>query len=210
MKRTTVGIFSFQSYLADFKRYRSLLLLLFCFIGGLLCGTLLFRNADSQISSSISDYIINHLLKRQEYSFFKIFCVSLASLMPFFLSVFVLGLSPIGPIFIPLTMLLRGSGIGLIFGYLYKNYEIKGIAFSLLILLPVFLFSSYILLLSGCDSLKFSGSMLRAFSPKAEPVSFAGNFRLYISRYIFFLFLILLCSFTDTIFSVAFIRFFEL
>lgn len=209
MKRTTLGIFSFKSYFVDFKRYRSLLILLLFFICGLFCGTFIFRSADSGMTSALSDYVSENLIQRQEYSFFKILCASLVSLMPFFLSVFLLGLSPIGPVLIPVTLLLRGSGIGLISGYLYKTYEIKGIAFALLILMPVFLFSSFVLLLAGCESLKFSGALFRAFSIKAEPVAFGSDFRIYLSRYLFYLLLVLVCAFTDTIFSVAFIRFFE-
>lgn len=210
MKRTTLGIFSFKSYFVDFKRYRNLLLLLLFFICGLFCGTFLFRNAGGNITSVLSGYVSDNLLKRQEYAFFKILCVSLVSSMPFFLSIFVFGLSPMGPVLVPATVLLRGSGIGLICCYLYKAYEIKGIAFCLLILMPVFLFSSFILLLSGCESLKFSVALFRAFSVKSEPVSFGGDFHIYISRYLFYLLLMLVCSFVDTIFSVAFIRFFEL
>ena len=210
MKRTTLGIFSFKSYLVDFKKYRTLLILLLFFICGLFCGTFVFRSADSQLISALSGYVSDNLLKRQEYSFFKIVCVSLVSLVPFFLSIFLLGLSPIGPVLIPVTLLLRGSGIGLIAGYLYKTYEIKGIAFCLLILMPMFLFSSFILLLAGCESLKFSGALFRAFSVRAEPVAFGGDFRIYLSRYLFYLLLVLLCALTDTVFSVAFIRFFEL
>lgn len=208
MKRTTLSIFSFKSYFIDFKKHRTLFLLLVFFITGLLCGTFLFRNSGNNISNILFGYISDNLIKRQEYSFFKILCVSLVSIMPFFISAFAFGLSPLGPVFVPLTVLLRGSGIGLIASYLYKAYEIKGIAFCLLILMPAFIFSSFLLLLSGCESLKFSGALFRTLSVKAEPVSFGPDFRIYLSRYFFYLLLILFCSFIDTIFSVSFIRFF--
>ena len=209
MKRTTLGIFSFKSYLVDLKKYRILIILLFFFVCGLVCGTFLFRNSVADLSPNIADYVSTNLFKRSELSFFKIFCTSLVSVIPFFLSAFIFGLSPFGTVLVPLIALLRGSGIGLITGYLYKTYEIKGIAFCLLILMPAFLFSSFVFLLSGCESIKFSAAIFRAFSVKSGPVSFSGDFRIYLSRYFLILLLILLCSFLDTIFSVAFIRFFE-
>ncbi len=209
MKRTTLGIFSFKSYLVDLKKHRPLLILTVLFVCGLLFGAFIFRNTADNIVSFLSEYVTDNLFKRKDYSFFKIFCVSLVSVIPFFASAFIFGLSPIGPFLVPLTAFLRGSGIGLITGYLYKTHEIKGIAFCLLILMPSFLFSSFVILLSSCESIKFSGALFRSFSIKAEPVSFGRDFRIYLSRYFFYLLLVLLCSFIDTVFSASFIRYFE-
>lgn len=208
MKRTNIGIFTFKTYFSDIKKHRVIIFLLFVFIAGLFCGTFCLKSSYQNFSASLAQYLTGTLMKRQNFSIFKTFCSSLVSLFPFLIILFIFGSSPVGPAIVPLTVFLRSSGIGILFAYLYKTYELKGIAFSFLILMPVFLISSFLFLVAGCEAFKFSCGLFRILLGRGESVGVFADYRLYSSRFLIFLIFLLLSSFVDSVFSACFINFF--
>ena len=126
----------------------------------------------------------------------------------FMLAAFLLGLCAAGLPFLLLLPVLRGLGLGVVSGWLYRTYGVAGMGYSLLVLYPAAIVS-VLLMLSYCkESMVMSGDMLLMLSgkvPRAE-----NSLRLYTTRYLMLLLLSMLAAVLDALCFSAFSGIFEI
>lgn len=109
------------------------------FLVGISIGSILInRLSPDQSYKSISrlSWIFNYEVNKTPINIFKL---TLISNLKFLLIVWLIGLTSLGIVLIPLMISFRGGTIGFTVGYLIKEYGMKGFIFSLTGLLPHYL-----------------------------------------------------------------------
>lgn len=101
---------------------------------------------------------------------------------------------------------LKGFGIGLCAGYLYGTYQLQGVGFYLLVMLPGAFLSSIAMLLQGKEAFYFSKSILTALLPKRlkGKQSPPPNFTKYLVASSYILILAALAAALDVLTSLCF------
>lgn len=209
MKRTNLMILGRSNLV--FSLYQNYRLLIFCFtfILGLLIGSLVVKNSDSTVNNLISETFNTYISNRTGQTFFKTFFYSFTSLLPYLIAAYFLGLSIVGVFFVPFVVLIRGLGIGLISGFLYSVHSLKGIAFTVLLIAPYCLVSTFGLILACRESFGFSLMLLKAASSKSSSVNLHDDYKLYCIRYLVIVVIFIFSAFLDSVMSLAFMRFFN-
>lgn len=179
-------------------------------ISGVLVGALTVRGYGDSMPSYVVNLFKNNFSSRLGQPFFSTFFGSLKSDIPFLVLSFLFGLCALGAPAAPLLIGFRGLGFGLVTGYLFSAYGLKGFAYSCLMIIPSGFISSFALLLATCQTLSFSAGLFRLIAPKemrSEPVN--SEFKLYFFRFLFITLLFVLSALIDAMMSTAFIGFFE-
>lgn len=111
------------------------------FIIGIFIGAILINKLSTEQSSKISNHFswIFNFVKEQDFNSINIFISSLLSNMKILFIVWILGLTSIGLLIIPLIIVWKGVAIGFTVGFLVKGFGMKGFIFSLAGLLPHYL-----------------------------------------------------------------------
>ena len=111
------------------------------FIIGISIGAILINKLNVEQSIKISSHFswIFSYSKEQSQNSINIFISSLLSNMKILLFIWILGLTSIGLLIIPLIIVWKGIAIGFTVGFLVKGFGMKGFIFSLAGLLPHYL-----------------------------------------------------------------------
>lgn len=177
------------------------ILMLFMF-SGIIVGTL-FVIKDEESRFIVSGLINQHLIKNTvERSLIKVFTDSFLPLLFSLLIQVLCGLFAMGQPLSLLTLFHRGIAGGISAALIYINYGLKGFFIILIMLLPVLLFSMFILVLGARESIKSSNKILCfAFGKEnAQKV----EIKLYIIKFIVLTVFALLCSVMDSALTYIF------
>lgn len=111
------------------------------FIIGISIGAILINKLNAEQSLKISSHFswIFNFIKEQNLNSINIFISSLLSNMKILFLIWILGLTGIGLLIIPLIIVWKGMAIGFTVGFLVKGFGMKGFMFSLAGLLPHYL-----------------------------------------------------------------------
>lgn len=183
------------------RRFFISLLMIFMFFG-IIVGTL-FVIKDEESHFIASGFINQHLIKNTvERSLIKVFT---DSFFPLLFSLFIqvlCGLFAMGQPLSLLTLFHRGIAGGISAALIYINYGLKGFFIILIMLLPVLLFSMFILVLGARESIKSSNKILYfAFGKKNDQ---KVEIKLYIIKFIVLTVFALLCSILDSALTYIF------
>ena len=119
------------------KNNQRLIILTFLFVVGLIMGAACVKNPNEITLSKIKELIDAFYLKKASQSIIANFGSYYLSDLVFIIIAAVFGLCVIGEPVIWILPLIRGMGIGIITGYLYKSFNVSGMLFSLLyIIIP--------------------------------------------------------------------------
>lgn len=112
------------------------------FIIGIFIGAILINRLNVKQSLKISNYFswIFDFVKEQKLNSINIFITSLLSNIKVLFIIWILGLTSVGLLIIPLIIVWKGVAIGFTVGFLVKGFGLKGFTFSLAGLLPHYLF----------------------------------------------------------------------
>ena len=175
---------------------------------GLILGAVFSRNADQSFLQRLDLLFFSDLSTRASGSAVLIFASSAASSFLFIFACFLLGLSLWGAFFLPVIPFLRGFGFGLISGYLYLSYGLKGIGFQCLVILPGAYLCILGILHAAKEATHFSRSLANSFSSKInDPVKTTNHnpsFKYYFTRFAFFLLIVFAAAVVDVLTSVCF------
>ena len=120
----------------DFLRQNwKLILLTLCFIVGIILATF-SANKSGYIFKQLKLASQNFIELRLSKDFLKIVLKSFLIDFGFLLAIFVLGSSVNGITLVPIIIGIKGYLLGNLIGYIYSVYELKGIAFCALIVIP--------------------------------------------------------------------------
>lgn len=183
-------------------------LLVILFAAGILVGAISI-NGSSAIIEKLTSLIDSYALLKAGQGITENFCNSL-SVSGLFIAINIfLGFSLIGYPFIMWLPFLRGMGMGTVCGYLYSSYRLSGLGYSLLIIYPGALVSTFAFVLACNDSCEYSKN---AFS---KSIQGRGHFekdetKVYLIRQVVFLGICAVSAIIDALFSMGFSRFFEI
>ena len=177
------------------------------YIIGIALGTLLVSK-NSALSTAAATTFSGYLGSRQSVGFFKIFLNSFLDLLPVALAVFLCGTSLVGVALIPLAISFKGITLGVLSGYLYSTYLLKGIAFNALLLIPTNLVAALALIICGKISYNFSLVLIKASLPRGQAVNLYNDFQNYFKSFLISLTLFCLSALLDALMSVGFMKLF--
>lgn len=132
---TVVNLKHFKIGFDFLKQNWKLILLTLCFIVGIILATFSI-NKTGYIFKQLNLASQNFIKLRLGKDFLKIFFKSLLINFGFLLSIFVFGSSVNGVTLVPVVIGLKGYLLGYLISYIYSMFELKGIAFCALIIIP--------------------------------------------------------------------------
>lgn len=175
---------------------------------GVLMGALLIRGGSFSAVSRFSVSFEQFIQTRQEGSYGSVFIRSFATSSVYLLVLFCCGLFVYGSPLCYLATLMRGLGFGAVSGYLYSTYGLKGVAFTLLVLLPTTFFNCIVLILASKEAVRFSASMVTGYFRGFSLNVGSRDFKQYHKRFFIFLIVTLFISLMDAGLSTVFIHVF--
>ncbi len=175
---------------------------------GILIGAFVI-NKNSDILNNLSVLIDSYTVLKSGQGIIANFCNSLSVNALFFVSVLFLSFSLIGYPFIMCLSLLRGMGMGAVCGYLYSAYKIIGLGYSVLIVYPGAIVSTFAFILACNDGSEYSRNAY------AKAIQGKGQFKkdetkVFLIRQLIFLGVCAASSIIDALVSTVFSRFFEI
>lgn len=175
-----------------FMLNQKMFLLLIVFVIGLIFGSVCIRNLDSTLVEKVQNFINNYFIVQSQQSILLNFLSVLANEILILFVPFVFGLCLIGEPVMWIEPVIRGLGIGLISGYMYRNYNINGMKFySVVILIPLAL-SSAIMLIACHESILMTRDIKHTLKNSSEMKE--NYIKLYIIRYVVLLVAVVVIS----------------
>lgn len=183
-------------------------LLTVLFAAGLVIGAISI-NTDSVIIDKLTNLIDSYKILRSGQGITENFCNSLSISGLFIASNVFMGFSLIGYPFIMWLPFLRGMGIGTVCGYLYSVYKFSGLGYSLLIIYPGAVVSTFAFIFACNDSCEYSKNAY------LKSITGRGHFekdetKIYLIRQMIFLGITAVSAIIDALVSAGFSRFFEI
>lgn len=172
----------------------SLLLIL-----GILIGVFTAKNGNSNILTQVKNMFDSFYSIRENQSIILSACNSLKVSGVFWIINLIFGMCIIGIPFVSVIPTIRGLGIGLVTGYIYSIYGLKGIGYCFLVIFPGALISFIALIYSVSDSFKMSLCTLGVSLNTGTQKGGADKIKIFIIRQIFYLILFVIAAFVDGI-----------
>lgn len=121
--------------------------LFFIFLFGIVCGIIsyIFMNKDA-VNNNIVNYV--KLISSNDYNYFNGFIMNLYNDFKFYSLIWIFGIIFICSIFIPILIIFKGISIGFSISTIIYTFKIKGILYSVILMLPNILRCIIFILLS--------------------------------------------------------------
>lgn len=187
-----------------FQRNRLTLLMAALFFVGMLYGALLVGLGEEDLLNALRFMTEGYLDRRTEQSVFSTFFNSLCSSGVFVLLLFLLGFSAISAPVILFLPAFKGLGLGASMGYLYTVFGWKGVAFSVAMILPATLFSTFSIILSGKEAFRLSTLFLATFLPRLRGTISAKVVKCYCGKFGILLGIVLVSAGIDCVTAFLF------
>lgn len=162
----------------------------------MIIGAVSLKRADSYLSGAFSDMFSVYIRSKSSQSLGMNFINSLAVNAAFMLAVFVFGLCAVGLPLICILPIIRGVGIGMLSGYLYSNFALRGLGYCVLVIYPGLTPAIFALLLACSAGINSSYEMLLSLS-SAKAQRGEGSIKIYCMRFLIICILIVLAAVTD-------------
>ncbi len=182
----------------------SIILLLGMFLGAVFSG---------KQSSDILDlkvFFDNFLLSRRSSSFVDIFTGAFISNFTYLLLLFLGGMFALGSISDGVVLLFKGTSLGVLMGYSYLIYGLKGAAFAIIIILPGAFITALAFVYSSKESCLFSLYFFRLFTNNPPLTSIKQDFKKYCVKFIVVILLITFSALADGLLTRVFWKVFNL
>lgn len=177
-----------QKVISNFSFEKNRIVLLFISIVSILAGALIYRIFPNEEITSLIDSSLE-LFSSAVWS--NIFITFLqADIIYLFISLFI-GTSFAGALLSPLPIILKCVYIGYQSGYLYNEYELKGVLFCLVLLYPCYVITTSSLIFACDESIYMSKYLVSTITNKntANDISV----KLYLLRYLFLFIINIVC-----------------
>ncbi len=182
--------------ITSLKKNRRILIMLALFAAGMIIGASTLKNADSYLSGAFSDMFSTYIKAKNTQSLGLNFINSLAVNAAFMLAVFVFGLCAVGLPLICALPIVKGVGVGMLSGYLYSNFALRGLGYCVLVLYPGLVPAVFALLLACSAGMKSSYEMLLSLS-STKASKGEGSIKIYCIRFLIICALIILAAIID-------------
>ena len=191
----------FGGFIFQTSRHIQHVLLFVVVFLGLLTGSF-FTKADQNTYLSVAKIFNNYIEMISEFTFIKYFMLQLVYNLGVVILNFVFGLCAIG---FPVPMmfcLIKGVSIGALSAFLYSEHAFIGFVYCLLILYPMQILNILVLLWSGKESIVMSGNILKQLTDKRQKGNNFCDLKMYITRYLIFIILIIATTLVSSVLSV--------
>jgi hypothetical protein len=179
------------------------------FFIGMMYGAVFLRSGTPAFLEQLGQIHENYLFQRQEQSALMAFLTTLTSSSLFLLGSFVAGFCAIGhPVTICIPF-IRGLGVGSYMGYLYLNYGLTGVAYSILLIIPGMVISMLALVLSCRESFRMSNLILWGFVKETGKIN-RNVLSLYLKKHLVLFLFLLVSAAVDSILNFIFAGMFSL
>ena len=178
-----------------------------CFILGITAGAFLINRLNYEENLKFANYFswIFEYVQIGNSKSIDIFKISLFSNIKMVLLIWVLGLTSIGVLVIPLIVSLKGAAIGITVGFLVKEFGMKGFIFALSGLLP-----HYLIIIPGILAIGAIGLTHSLHCIKSKKVRTHGNIVDYSILILLFFIVIILGVLIEGFFTPYFLNLIEL
>ena len=163
---TVVNLKHFKIGFDFIKQNWKLILLTLCFIVGIILATF-STNKTGYIFKQLNLASQNFIELRLSKDFLKIFLKSFLINLGFLLAIFVLGSSVNGITLVPVVIGIKGYLLGFLISRIYSVYELKGIAFCALIVIPSSIITVICLFVFSQFAMCFSIRVINATMPNS-------------------------------------------
>lgn len=204
MKQRRKSLYYSKNRVSQLPIRREILMFSILLLSGLLIGVLVAKNGNESILAQVSRMFDSFYSVRENQSIGASVINSLKVSCAFWLINVLFGLCIIGIPFVTAIPVIRGLGIGLVSGYIYSIYGIKGIGYCFLIIFPGALISFIALIYAVSDSFKMSLYTLSSCVNSGAPKGGAEKIKIFAVRQIFYLILFAVSAFTDGIVNKLF------
>lgn len=164
------------------------ILLVIVSLFSLLLGCFLYKNSSFELVTEMCSSFVSDL---QNKSFFQLFIYLIKHDLIYLIVCFFVGTSIIG---IPLTFIpvsLKCVFIGCLSSFMYCQYSLKGILFSLVLLFPLFTITTTSLIYSANESIYMSKHIFNTLTNKNTSDNI--SIRMYLIRYAFLIIINVVC-----------------
>lgn len=204
MKQRRKSLYYSKNRVLQLPIRREILMFSILLLSGLLIGVLVAKNGNESILAQVSRMFDSFYSVRENQSIGASVINSLKVSCAFWLINVLFGLCIIGIPFVTAIPVIRGLGIGLVTGYIYSIYGIKGIGYCFLIIFPGALISFIALIYAVSDSFKMSLYTLSSCLNSGAPKGGAEKIKIFAVRQIFYLMLFAVSAFIDGIVNKLF------
>lgn len=204
MKQRRKSLYYSKNRVSQFPIRCEILMFSILLLSGLLIGVLVAKNGNESILDQVSRMFDSFYSVRENQSIGASVINSLKVSCAFWLINVLFGLCIIGIPFVTVIPVIRGLGIGLVTGYIYSIYGIKGIGYCFLIIFPGALISFIALIYAVSDSFKMSLYTLSSCVNSGAPKGGAEKIKIFAVRQIFYLMLFAVSAFIDGIVNKLF------
>ncbi len=191
----------------DFLRQNwKLILLTLCFVVGIILATF-SANKSSYIFKQLKLASQNFIELRLSKDFLKIFLKSFLVEFSFLLAIFVLGSSVNGITLVPVVIGIKGYLLGFLISYIYSVYELKGIAFCALIVIPPSIITVICLFVFSKFAICFSLRVINATMPNNSNKNLNLQFKQFAKQLFLYLIPIIFSAICDGWLSIKLVSY---
>ncbi len=208
MKNSAILNLNRTKFFEVFVKNKFLILLLLCYIAGIIFGVVWLKGSDTVFDIAKADFE-SYLSVRHNSSFFNVFLSAFFAVLPICLILFLCGTSVVGIVLIPIAVCYCGFDYGICTAYLYKQYLLQGIAFNSLILIPCTLIAVIGYILISREAFSFSHQLLRVTMPNNNNLNVYTGFKGYCKRFVVIIFIFIGSALADSLLNLAFLNFFN-
>lgn len=178
------------------------------FIIGLTLGTFVLSD-NSLLSNTTESYLKEYIFLQQNNDFFKKFLYCLLKYIFVLMLYFISGTTLFGIAVTPFITLWQGIWFGSIISYLYSTYNLSGIAFNAIILIPTAVINIICCFFAAKYSIELSLTTAKLTLPQSKPTNLFIHFKDYCIKYIVFVGVLLFCTLFEIVLNSLFLKYFK-
>lgn len=188
-----------KSKVAKISIPKEILIFSLLLIIGILIGVFIAKKGNDTVVLQVKNMFDSFYSARESQSIMRSVLNSIKVSGSFWLVNLILGFCIIGFPFAAVVPTIRGLGIGLVTGYIYSIYGLKGIGYCFLVIFPGALISFIALIYAVSDSFKMSLCTLGACLNMGTQKGGVDRIKIFIIRQIFYFILFVIAAFVDGI-----------
>lgn len=160
MKTKMFNLYSVRQKMKGYNFNWLMYLLVVLFFIGLVIGSFSVKNSENFFVAKLSDYYMNYLQEKSTYSFLSIFLNTFLLSLTAVTASFFVGLCAVGVPFVAAIPAISGVIIGVVSGYIYESFLLKGLGYCAIIIFPAAAIAVGAIIFSCKESMLMSKNML--------------------------------------------------
>ena len=195
-------------FLVRLKKIGFIKIIVILFFVGMLYGSLLVGLGQAQTQEHLAFLTEQFLNKRVDQSIIYTFISSFNSSAIMLLCLFLCGFCAVGQPIALFLPIFHGLGIGVSMSYLYYSQGLKGMLFSIALILPSAIPSTISLVLGTRESVRFSNTIFRSLFPEKYETPKNNGVKLYLLRFVTLVIFNIVSAMIDSVCTFLFAGFF--